>query len=326
VLGGVFVATGVLAALVLSGVLTTVFFAVTAAYLLVPFRDALTGRGLSPWWASLVATVTVFAAVILSLAPLAVVVGLRVDQVVDFLQSAPETVTVDLFGIAYAVSVEETVSLVTSAVTRLARDAAGAVPVFALKLTVFTMVVFALLLHQQAVRRAVLGVVPPAYRDVAEAFDECVRSTLFAVYVLQAATAAGTFLVALPVFWFLGYSIPITLAVVAAVLQFIPIVGPSLLILGLVTYHLVVGQQVTALLVLVVAGVLVAWLPDVLIRPRLAEQTTGLSGTLYFVGFVGGILTLGVVGVVAGPLAIAVLAEAASLLTADLNEVPVVED
>lgn len=325
-LGGVFVATGVLVAFALADVLATVFFAVTVAYLLFPLRDALVDHDLSTWWASLVATVAVFVAVLLSVSPLAIVVGLRIDQVLAFLQTAPEMVTIEVFGMAFVLTVEQAVAAATGVVNGLARKAVRTAPVFGLKLTVFSMVVFALLLHQHSVRHAVLGVVPPEYRDVAEAFDERVRSTLFAVYVLQASTAVGTFLIALPVFWLLGYSIPITLAVVAAVLQFIPIVGPSVLVLALAGYHLVVGQQVAAVVVFVVAGVLIAWLPDVLIRPRLARQTTGLSGTLYFVGFVGGILTLGVVGVVAGPLAIALLAEAASLLTTDLNEVQVVED
>jgi predicted PurR-regulated permease PerM len=322
----VFVAAGAVAAFVLADVLATVFFAVTVAYLLVPVRDALTDRGLSLWWASLGATAAAFAAVLLAVSPLAVVVGLRVDQVLAFLQSAPEAVTLRLFGLSYVVTFDQAVAATTGLVTDIARVAAAAAPVFALKLTVFAMVVFALLLNQRAARRAVLGVVPPAYRDVAEAFDDRVRSTLFAVYVLQAATALGTLVVGLPVFWLLGYDIPVTLAVVAAVLQFVPVVGPSVLVAGLAAYHLLVGEQVAAALVLVLGGLLVAWLPDVLIRPRLARQTTGLSGTLYFVGFVGGILTLGVVGVVAGPLAIAVLAEAASLLAADLNGVPVGEE
>jgi predicted PurR-regulated permease PerM len=273
-----------------------------------------------------VATLAAFVAVVVALSPLVAVVVLRIDAVVAFIRAAPESITVELFGMTYVQTFEGLLAAASVIVERLARTAVSAAPVFALKLTVFAMVVFALLLNQRAVRRALVGVVPAAYRDVVESFHVRVRATLFAVYVMQAATAVGTFLVALPVFWLLGYDIPVTLAVVAAVLQFVPVVGPSVLIVVVAAYHLVLGDVAAAGLVLVVAGVLVAWLPDVLVRPRLARQTTGLSGTLYFVGFVGGILTLGVVGIVAGPLAIAVLAEAAALLTEDLNEVSVAED
>jgi predicted PurR-regulated permease PerM len=326
VLGVLLVASGALTAVVLFGILPTVFFAITVAVLLLPLRDAFVERGLSPWWASTATTLAAFVAVVLALSPLLVVVLLRADEVLTFLQSAPEELTLDVLGMTFVVTFEQALEAATGVVTRLGRGAVRSAPVFGLKLTVFAMVVFALLLNQREAQRALIGVVPAGYRDVAESFAERIHSTLFAVYIMQAATAVGTFLIALPVFFVLGYSIPITLAVVAAVLQFIPVVGPSVLVLGIAAYHLVLGQPVDAAVVLVVAGVLVAWLPDVLIRPRLARQTTGLSGTLYFVGFIGGILTLGVVGIVAGPLAIAVLAEAAALLTDDLNEISVVED
>ena len=81
-----------------------------------------------------------------------------------------------------------------------------------------------------------------------------------------------------------------------------------------------------AALVFVLGSLLVAWLPDVVIRPRLARETADLPGSLYFVGFVGGLLTLGPVGVIAGPLAVALVVEMAELLTDELNHVPVSED
>jgi predicted PurR-regulated permease PerM len=70
----------------------------------------------------------------------------------------------------------------------------------------------------------------------------------------------------------------------------------------------------------------VAWLPDVLIRPRLARETADLPGSLYFVGFVGGLLTLGPVGIIAGPLAVALVVEMADHLSEELNDVRVSED
>lgn len=56
-----------------------------------------------------------------------------------------------------------------------------------------------------------------------------------------------------------------------------------------------------------------------LIRPRLARRTADIPGSLYFVGFFGGVLTLSPIGVVAGPLAIGLFVEVATLLSAELN-------
>lgn len=82
------------------------------------------------------------------------------------------------------------------------------------------------------------------------------------------------------------------------------------------------GQPALALAIGGVGFFLVAWLPDVLIRPRLARGAANLPGTLYFAGFTGGLLTLGPIGVIAGPLAVALLAEATALLAAELNGRP----
>jgi predicted PurR-regulated permease PerM len=64
----------------------------------------------------------------------------------------------------------------------------------------------------------------------------------------------------------------------------------------------------------------------VLIRPRLAHETAQLPGGLYFVGFVGGLLTLGPVGVIAGPLVVALVVELSSLLSSELNDVAIEEE
>lgn len=326
VLGALFGLLALAAALLIADVLATVFFAVTVAYLLFPLREELTRRGLSPWGASFVSTVTAVAAVVLLASPLAFVIVRRLDAIIAFLASLPPTVSLDLYGFSTTVSLTDTRALVVAFGRQLARASALAAPVLSLKLTVFVMVVFALLSRTADTHRAMIAIVPHGYRDVARALSRRTRSTLFAIYVLQAATAAGTFVVALVLFFLLGYPYFLTLAVLSAILQFLPVVGPSLLIGLLAVAHLAVGDPTQAALVFVLGGLFVAWLPDIVIRPRLARETADLPGSLYFVGFVGGLLTLGTVGIIAGPLAIALVVEMGRILSSELNRVPVAED
>lgn len=326
VLGVVFGVLSLGAAVLLADVLGTVFFAVTVAYLLFPLRAELTNRGLSPWGASLVSTATAVLGVVALASPLVVVIALRLDAVIAFLTSLPPTVTVDLYGLSTTITLADARSVVVDFGRQLARSFAIVVPVLALKLSVFVMVVFPLLSHTAETHRAMIGVVPHSYRDVVRALGRRTRATLFAIYVLQAATAAGTFVVALVLFFVLGYPYFLTLAVLSALLQFLPVVGPSLLIGLLAVAHLLVGDPTRAVLVFVLGSLFVAWLPDVVIRPRLARETADLPGSLYFVGFVGGLLTLGTVGVIAGPLAVALVVEAGSILSNELNHVSVADD
>ena len=326
VLGALFGLLAVGAAAMLADVLATVFFAVTVAYLLFPLRKELARRRLSPWGASFVSTAAAVLGIGVLALPLILVVVVRIDAIIAFLSALPPTFTVELYGFSTTITLAESRAAAVAFGRRLARAFALAIPVLALKLTVFVMVVFALLSHTAETHRALIAVVPHTYRDVVRALSDRTRATLFGIYVLQAATAAGTFVIALVLFFMLGYPYFLTLAVLSAVLQFLPVVGPSILIALLAVAHLAVGDPVRAALVFVLGGFLVAWLPDVLIRPRLARETADLPGSLYFVGFVGGLLTLGPVGIIAGPLAVALVIELGEILTDELNQVPVSED
>jgi predicted PurR-regulated permease PerM len=304
------------AAFVLFEVWGVVVFAVTVAYVLAPLHQSLAARGLSKWWASAVSTL---AGTLVALVPISVAAFLayrRRESVTAFLRRLPDTVDVQVLGTVYVVDVQTLLSGVAGWLTDTALSVASGLPELGLKATLFAFVVFGLLRSHEAAEAALLAAVPTAHEDVVRALARRARRTLRAIYVLQFATGAATFAVGLGVFWALGYDIFVTLAFLAGVLQFLPIVGPSVLVVLLAGYHLVVGDVGAALAVLLVAGVFVAWLPDVVVRPRLSEQTGDLEGTLYFVGFVGGLLTVGPVGVVAGPLAVALVAEAISLVAA----------
>ncbi|UPW02038.1 AI-2E family transporter [Halorussus gelatinilyticus] len=231
----------------------------------------------------------------------------------------PESVTVELLGTVYTVDAGVVTEVTREYLTVVTLSLARLAPVIALKVTLFALLVFALLVNRGQARRALLAPIPHDYRDVAAAFHERTRDTLYAIYVLQAATAAATFLVALPVFFVLDYPFYVTLALVAGFLQFLPIVGPSFLVALLAVYRATGGDLTGAILVFVVGGLIIGWLPDAVIRTRLARETADLPGSLYFVGFTGGLLSVGPVGFIAGPLVVALLAEASELLAAEVN-------
>ncbi|CQH62426.1 AI-2E family transport protein [Halobacterium hubeiense] len=304
----------VAAALLLGAVFGTVFFAVTVAYLLVPIHRRVQRLGLPPWWSSATTAVLASLAVLVPVSVGIYVLTDRASGLVDVLEGLPEVVTLAVYGYEYPVEVGAVTDAVLSFVAAFAVDFAVTLPELALKFTLFGMVVFGLLLAHKDAERALLATIPASYHDVARSLARRAGATLYAIYVLQAVTALATTAIALPVFLALGVPYPIMLAVVAGILQFIPIVGPSLVVGGIALYWASVGNVTGAMLVVVVAGVLVAWLPDVVVRPRLSRRTADLPGSLYFVGFTGGLLTVGPIGIIAGPLVVALVVEAASLL------------
>jgi predicted PurR-regulated permease PerM len=318
-LAGLLGAVALLTAYLLSSVLSTVFFAVSIAYVLYPLRQMLVDRGASVRLAATLATLSAFATGALLATPPVWVLYVRRESLFAFLREFPATLTLSAAGLEYTVEIASLVENSRGVLEGLAGEFARALPAIALKIFVFALVVYALLSAPGAVRVALLRPVPPAYHDVVLAFHERTKSILYAIYVLQAAVAFGTFLIALVVFWVLGYEAVFTLAVLSGLLQFIPIVGPSVVVLALAALDLAAGNVVDAAIVTVVGFVVVGFLPDAIIRPRLARLTTGIPGSLYFVGFTGGVLSVGLVGFVAGPVVVALLAEAVSLLSAETD-------
>lgn len=319
VLGGVLAAIATLAAVILFEVLGTVFFALSVAYLLVPLRRRLYQRGFSRLTSTVAVTATAVGGVVALFGPLVYLLIIRFSEVTALIRGLPESITLGAAGFSYELVVSDVLTLISQELAVLAGEIASALPVLLIKLTLFVLLVFSLLHNQQDIRSGVLTVVPPNYRDIAEALHTRARETLFALYVLQAVTALGTFVIALPVFVLFGYNSPVILATVAGILQFVPIAGPSLLIIVLVAGHLLTGDFGSALGVALVGGALIAWLPDLLIRPRIASRTTDISGSLYFIGFVGGLLSLGAIGIIVGPLVVALLVEAAGLVSQEFE-------
>lgn len=306
----------VIAAAVLHRVLGTVFLAITVAYLLVPLQRWLRDRGTNEWWAAAAVTLGTTIAALVPLAGISYLAIVRLSPVLGFLNNLPDAITVTYFGFSQTFVLAEVTSSVVAIVRSTALSILGSMPILSLKVMLFIILVYALLIRHDEAEDAFLAPVPREYHDVVKVLGQRARETLYAIYVLQAATAIGTFVIALPVFMLLGYPFPFTLALLAAVLQFIPILGPSLLLGALAIWKLAIGDVTAALLIVVVGGFFIAWIPDLLIRPRLSQRTARLPGSLYFIGFIGGLLTVGPIGIVAGPLAIALAVTAMELLTA----------
>lgn len=304
-----------LCGLVLFDVLQTVFFAVTVAYVLYPVQRRLVDRGLRPYWASALVTGAAFGIVLVIVGALALVLYNRRASLFTLLQTVPDSVTVPLGEFTYTVDTTSLLATVRAGLRGFAVDIATAAPVIALKLFLFAIVLFALLVRPESVSGAAFSMTPSAYHDILVALDRRVRETLYGIYVLQAATAGGTFVFGLVVFVALGYSAAFTLAVVAGVLQFIPILGPGVLVAALAAVDLMTGMPTRAVLVAVLGVVLIGIVPDAIIRPKLASRAAHLPTSLYFIGFTGGLLTVGPIGFIAGPLVVALLAEAVDLLS-----------
>lgn len=315
----VLVAVAAVNVTILQGLLGAIFFAITVAYVLTPLADRFQRRGLPAWWAAAGATAVAFAFGLALFLPIAAVLYVRRQAALNLLASLPDSVTLTVGEFDYVVEAGDVAAFVSRELTGLAISLARGTPVLLAKLVVFGFVVFALVYRGDRLHRALLGPLPAEYHDIAHALHDRVRETLFSLYVIQAATAVATFVAALVLFLVFDIRYPVTLAVLAGLFQFLPVIGPSIVIAALALAELLAGDLVGAVVFAVVGFVLVGFLPDALLRPWLARRTGRLPASLYFVGFTGGLLSLGPVGIVAGPVAVALLIELVSMLSREVR-------
>ncbi|MDG5817943.1 AI-2E family transporter [Natronococcus sp. A-GB7] len=319
VLGAVVAALGLLTGAILLEVLGTILFALTVAYVLVPVQGWLVRRGLGEWTAAVGATLVGFVSATAVFAPIVFTLYVRIDEVIALVEGVPAEIPVTVLEMTYTIETREVQVFVVSFLRDVAVSLASSLPVLAIKFALFVILLFALLYRGDAAARAAIAPVPHEYRGVVRALAVRARETLYAIYVLQLATSVTSLVIGYPLFHLLGYEMAFTLALFAAILQFVPIIGPSLLIAPIALYHVAAGDLVGAALVGILGVGLVAWLPDIAVRPRLARRSAGLPGSLYFVGFTGGLFTLGAIGIVVGPLIVAIFVEAVELLADEVN-------
>jgi predicted PurR-regulated permease PerM len=306
---GTGIAIALVAAFVLSRVLATIVIGVAVSYMLLPVHRGLVGRGLPAYWSAIGTTVLGVLASLALVAPFVFVLYVRRESVVDVVTSLNGSFPVQIGTETYFLDVTPIQEAITPNLSRLAVFLGRELSVLAAKFVVYAFVVFALLYYHDKLRALVFGPVPAPYHGLVERAHARIRGVLLGHYVLVIVGGVTTYVTGLAVFIFLGYSVPYALALVGAVLWVLPFVSAAPLVFVLGVGHVLADEFLMALSVAALGGLFLVAVPRFsveLVRRRL-DNPRRLSQTLYFVGFVGGALTVGLVGLVAGPLALTIL-------------------
>ena len=167
------------------------------------------------------------------------------------------------------------------------------------------LILFFLFRDQEEYRRGLFGVLPLQPRRVLEltkTINECITANIygmFAVGLVQGIlTAIG--------FWATGIGAPLLWGLMAMILSFVPLVGPSLVwapgCLALVAQ----GDWIKAVALLLWGAIIVSG-ADYLIRPKLAGGSIKLNRLLILLSFRGGVKALGAIGIFVGPVTLSLI-------------------
>lgn len=175
---------------------------------------------------------------------------------------------------------------------------------------------------QQIVRRlpAALPVSTQQGQAIIVRTQEVVSASVYGVVTI--ATLQG--LLAGFAFWLLGVPSPLLWAVVMTFVCMIPIAGSFLVWLPLSIYLIASGHWIKASL-LIVWGAFVVSTIDNFLRPRLIKNQTKLHELFIFFSVLGGISVFGLLGLVLGPVVLAITFGLLQTFRPHLDE-PVVAD
>lgn len=143
--------------------------------------------------------------------------------------------------------------------------------------------------------------------------DEGVREGLFYIAhtVLYASVISGLVVAAVQgalggvLFWLLGIGAPVLWGIVMAFLSLLPMVGAWLVWVPAGIY-LLLRAEYTKAIILFAVGILVISTIDNILRPYLVSGHAQMNGLLVFISILGGVAAFGLVGLLLGPILVAV--------------------
>jgi predicted PurR-regulated permease PerM len=167
---------------------------------------------------------------------------------------------------------------------------------------IFTM--YYLFRDGERLREAAYGMVPLSDEKAREIFDrtgEVIGASVYGVLVIAVIQGVLGGLA----FWALGLPSPLLWGVVMIFLSMIPMLGAFIVWVPAAIYLVLTGHWVKAVM-LAVWGALVIGSVDNFLRPKLVGERTRLHELLIFFSVLGGLQVFGVLGIVLGPVIVAI--------------------
>ena len=177
----------------------------------------------------------------------------------------------------------------------------------AFKMFVFLLSLFYLLRWGEEIKKTFMCRVPAVLSGYVARLSEVTVDTLYAIYIVQIAIVALTFVIAIPVFYLLGYGDVLFFSFLAAFCELIPVLGSSVVFIMVGTFSLALGDTRGVLIMFFFGYLIVSCIPEFYVRPVLVGRRVKIHPVIMFIGIIGGTLTMGLVGFVLGPVIIVLL-------------------
>ncbi len=188
------------------------------------------------------------------------------------------------------------------------------VPVILFNALILFLSVYLFLLKGPDISRQIVTALPERLNDSIGKISGLLVNTMYAIYIVSVQVAFLSFLLALPIYYLLGYPAYVQLALMTGLAMFVPIFGPLVVMVFLVLYNLATGNIPGVFVALFIIYPVVFWIPASYVRPRLMGKRVSIHPVLMMIGIIGGISIMGITGLILGPLFIALLVSSYQIL------------
>ena len=293
------------------------------AYLVAPVNDRLASR-LNATVAALVTTTATIAVVVV---PLALLVGVAVDQAVSLARGVEIPDTTGLAALARewlgaaglpsmpSGSLVDIARMVLSGLSGRVAGIVGVLPAVAVGAVVFLFALFYLLRDGDALLawlRATSPLAPATTEELFRRTDDLLWAAVVGNVVVAALQAVLTVLGLLVI----GFGNIVFWGVLTFALSLLPLIGASVVWIPIVAYLAVAGRPVAAAGLAVYGAVVVSG-SDNVVRPLAMRRGARLNPAALVLGIFGGIAVFGFVGLFVGPVVLGLAKTATELLAAD---------
>jgi predicted PurR-regulated permease PerM len=193
----------------------------------------------------------------------------------------------------------------------------GGVALLLLDLALALFALFFFLRDAPAIVRVLRGFLP-FHAQQRDRVVKQVEDLVFASVIAGLAVAAVQGLIGGVGFWLLGVRGPVVWGTVMAFMSLVPVVGASIVWGPVALWFLLTGDVTRGLVLIAIGGGLVG-MADNILRPLLLSGRSSMNGLVTFVALLGGVSAFGLIGLVFGPVVVAV---GTALLEAYVRPVP----
>ncbi|NTU99988.1 MAG: AI-2E family transporter [Methanoregulaceae archaeon] len=187
-------------------------------------------------------------------------------------------------------------------------------PVILFQAFIMFLSVYLFLLKGPHISGQIMNALPGRLTESVKKISGLVVNTMYAIYIVSVEVAILAFILALPIYYLLGYPAYLPLAIMSGIAMFIPIIGPLVVMLFLILYNLATGDIPGLLVAVFIIFPVVFWIPGSLVRSKLMGKRTSIHPVLMMIGIIGGISVMGIIGLILGPLFIALLVSSYEIL------------